>query len=243
MNASFGVPVTHTHAMAGAAIAMIAWQRTRPGAMRSLPTLWRSVWPNVPRRPLSLRTSTTCALPSDLAAARRRRSRRLHRVMNTEGAPNITVVYVDGFRTTVREPEFLAHNAATDEKYVREITLKREAALAWCADRSGKPNAEVLRREEHQVVLNRYILGQVLRIVTPRELVQLLPKLQNLQARAKELRDVVSAMPSAWLSCEMNVQVVLAKEPAHHARFLRSRDCGASRSVHERFSDFGRWSP
>lgn len=111
----------------------------------------------------------------------------------------------------MRQSEYLTAEARTNEKYVREISRKRDEALVWSADKSGKPNASKLRREEHECVLNRYILGSALRVTTPQEFVRLLPALARLQANLKDLGPVVAAMPSTWLSCEINVQRVLAR--------------------------------
>lgn len=110
----------------------------------------------------------------------------------------------------MRQPTYLAKNEATDEKYVHEITRKRQDVTAWGADQSGKVNASVLRREEHACVLNRYLLENVLRLATPQMLVRLAPAFQSIQNDEKALRKVVQAMPSTWLSCEINVQRMLA---------------------------------
>ena len=110
----------------------------------------------------------------------------------------------------MRQPTYLAKNEATDEKYVREITRKLQDVSAWATDRSGKVNASVIRREEHACVLNRYLLENVLRLATPQTLVRLAPAFHSIQNDRKELKKVVQAMPSTWLSCEINVQRMLA---------------------------------
>jgi hypothetical protein len=110
----------------------------------------------------------------------------------------------------MREPTYLAKNAATDEKYVREITRKRDDVTSWATDRSGKPNAKVLRAEEHTCVLNRYLLENLLRLVAPATFVRLAPSFKLIQQDEKTLKEVVGAMPSVWLSCEINVQRMLA---------------------------------
>jgi hypothetical protein len=110
----------------------------------------------------------------------------------------------------MREQTHLDLQASTDEKYVREISRKRADAMTWAADKSGKLNAAKVRAEEHACVLEKYILTRAMRVVGPRTVASLAPILMQLQKDGRKLAAAVAAMPSTWLSCEMNVQRMLA---------------------------------
>jgi hypothetical protein len=113
-------------------------------------------------------------------------------------------------QASAREPEYLSLQATTDEKYVREISRKRSEATTWAVDNAGKLDATKLRLEEHTCVLNRYIMENAPRLVGGRMFVRLVPHLYRLGTDSRALKAVVAEMPSTWLSCEMNVQRMLA---------------------------------
>jgi hypothetical protein len=111
-----------------------------------------------------------------------------------------------------RNTEYLDHHARTDARYQKEISRKREDAPTWAADANGRLNAQTLRREEYVCVLNRYILDNLLRLVDePAKVGRLVARLVHLNTDDAMLSRVVAAMPSTWLSCEMNVQRVLER--------------------------------
>jgi len=115
----------------------------------------------------------------------------------------------------MRTATFLENHEVTDEKYVREISRKRNDALDWAVDGSGKLSATKLRLEEHTFVFRKYILGNLPRLVGPSGMQMIVRNIENIVRKPgpAALRSVVERMPSTWLSCEMNVHCTLsAKE-------------------------------
>lgn len=137
-----------------------------------------------------------------------------HGFPSEAGVIQITYPTVKWLQRVMRTPEFLAHEARTDEKYVSEISKKLDEAPTWATDGSGKLNAKKLRFEEHTSAFNNYILGSLHRLVG-REGMELIRQRLDLfvtkPAGPAALASVVTAMPSIALSCEMHVQKTLAR--------------------------------
>ena len=112
----------------------------------------------------------------------------------------------------MRTTAFLEMHTLTDEKYVREISRKRDDALVWAMDASGKLNPNKLREEEHTFVASRYIVSNLPRLVGLAETELFLRTVEDFAGNQSRslLKSVVEQMPSTWLSCEMNVQRTLA---------------------------------